>query len=210
MSPFVALRLTAAIALAPAGARAQGQPSPSFEAVIELKLAGSPAISPDGRQVAFTVRTTDWKENRYDTEIWLSRNGGSPIQLTRTAKNSSTSPRWSPDGKWIGFLSDRGEKQQVYAIALDGGEAIKLTGAENGVSGFRWSPDGKWIAYTAADAESPELKQRKEKFGEFAPEDEDWTPLHLWVIGLDDSVWTQGTVPRAVRLTLPHGHVLAV
>jgi dipeptidyl aminopeptidase/acylaminoacyl peptidase len=201
MQPNAVLRLTAALGLAPAGALAQGQPSPSFEAVIELKLAGAPALSPDGRHVAFTVRTTDWKENRYDTEIWLSREGGAPTQLTRTAKNSSTSPRWSPDGKWIGFLSDRGEKQQVYAIALDGGEAVKLTGAENGVSGFRWSPDGKWIAYTAAEPESAELKQRKEKFGEFAPEDEDWTPLHLWLIASDDSVLTQGTVPRAVRLS---------
>ncbi|HEV8149293.1 MAG TPA: S9 family peptidase [Gemmatimonadales bacterium] len=201
MSARAAGLLIAAVILLPAHALAQSQPVPSFEAVIELRLAGSPALSPDGRHVAFTVRTTDWKENRYDTEIWLSRGGGAPFQLTRTAKNSSSSPRWSFDGRWIGFLSDRGEKQQVYAIALDGGEAIKLTSAENGVTSFRWSPDGKRLAYTTADADSPELKQRKEKFGEFAPEDEDWTPVHLWTVAVDEQAWAQGTVPPAVRLT---------
>jgi dipeptidyl aminopeptidase/acylaminoacyl peptidase len=195
------LSLAAFLGLWAAAGSAQSTPSPSFEAVIELRLAGSPAISPDGRHVAFTVRSTEWKDNRYDTEVWLSRDGGTPIQLTRTTKNSSTTPRWSPDGQWIAFLSDRGEKQQIYAMALEGGEAFKVSNAENGVGNFQWSPDGKWIAYTGADPETPELKQRKEKLGEFAPEDEDWTATHLWVVAADPNAWSQGSIPTAQRLT---------
>ncbi|HLG05706.1 MAG TPA: S9 family peptidase, partial [Gemmatimonadales bacterium] len=176
-------------------------PSPSFEAVIELKLAGGSTISPNGRHVAFTIRSTDWKENRYDTEIWLSRDGGTPFQLTRNPKNNSGSPRWSPDGKWIAFLSDRGEKQQVYALALEGGEAFKITNAENGVNAFAWAPDGSHVAYTATEPETPELKQRKERFGEFAGEDEDWSASHLWVVATDPNDWARGSIPPGTRLT---------
>ena len=74
------------------------QKNPSFEEVISLRSAGSPQISPDGKHVAFTVTSTDWKANGYDSEIWLSKNGGEPFQLTRTPGGSSSSPKWSPDG----------------------------------------------------------------------------------------------------------------
>ena len=195
------LRRGTALLLVPVALAAQQGQSPTFEAVIDLKQAGGLAISPDGRHVAFTVRTTEWKDNRYDTEIWLSRNGGPPFQLTRTAKNNSTAPRWSPDSRWITFLSDRGDKQQLYAMALDGGEAVKITNAENGVGGYGWSPDGRSIAFTATDPETPELKARKEKFGEFSPEDEDWSPSHLWVVAADPASWVAGAIPAATRLT---------
>ena len=69
------------------------QKVPTFEEVLSLRSAGAAAISPDGQHVAYTVTTTDWKDNRYDTEIWLSKNGGEPFPLTRTEKVGSTSPR---------------------------------------------------------------------------------------------------------------------
>jgi dipeptidyl aminopeptidase/acylaminoacyl peptidase len=173
--------------------------TPAFDSVISLRQVGAVAISPDGRHVAFTVRTTDWKENRFDTEIWLARDRGEPIQLTRAVKGGSTTPRWSPDGKWLGFLSDRDERQQVYLISSLGGEAVQLTKAAASVNNFRWSPDGKAIAFTAAEAESEAMKQRKEKFGQFVGEDEDWSPVHLWLVEIDPD--RLGTVPEARRLT---------
>ncbi|HET9515227.1 MAG TPA: S9 family peptidase [Gemmatimonadales bacterium] len=190
------LSLIFAAALISSGASAQ---TPAFDSVISLHQVGAAAISPDGRHVAFTVRTTDWKENKFDTEIWLARDRGEPIQLTRAAKGSSTTPRWSPDGKWIGFLSDREERQQVYLISALGGEAVQLTKSAASVNNFRWSPDGKAIAFSAAEAETEAMKQRKEKFGQFAAEDEDWSPVHLWLVEIDPD--RLGTVPEARRLT---------
>jgi len=72
---------------------------PTFVDVLGLALVGGVAISPDGADVAYTVRTTDWDGNGYDTEIWIARDGGDPFQLTRTPDGGSTSPQWSPDGR---------------------------------------------------------------------------------------------------------------
>ena len=175
--------------------------SPSFEDVIALRQAGGVAISPDGRSVAYTIRTTDWKENRFDNEIWLSRDGGEAVQLTRTAKGGSTSPRWSPDGKWIAFLSDRGEKQQLFLISPLGGEAVQLTKHGTSVDNFRWSPDGKSIGFLANEPESDATKQRKEKYGEFTIEDAEWTMANLWLIDVDPAKVAEGTSPDPRRLT---------
>ncbi|NIP79161.1 MAG: S9 family peptidase, partial [Gemmatimonadetes bacterium] len=98
----------AVLALGTAGGlTAQEGVSPSFRDVLSLRSVGSPAIAPDGRAVAYTVRSADWDDNRYDTEIWLWRAGAEqPLPLTRTADGSSTSPAWSPDGRWLAFLAD--------------------------------------------------------------------------------------------------------
>jgi dipeptidyl aminopeptidase/acylaminoacyl peptidase len=107
---------------------AGAQNVPSFEQVISLRSAGSVTISPDGTDIAFTVQTVEWVDNRYDTEIWLSKDGKKPFLLTNNPKGNSTSPAWSPDGKWISFLSDRGSKNQIYVISVDGGEAKPVIG----------------------------------------------------------------------------------
>src|SRR4051812_42458664 len=96
---------------------------PSFEEVISLRNVGSVILSPDGKNVAFTVQTTDWTENRFDTEIWLSKEGQKPFQLTNTTKNNSSGASFSPDGQWIAFLADRGNKTQIHIINLIGGES---------------------------------------------------------------------------------------
>ena len=86
---------------------------PSFEAVISLRGVGAVQLSPDGKLLAYTVQTADWSENRYDTEIWLWREGGEPFQATNNPKGNSVAPIFSTDGKWLIFLSDRGDKNQV-------------------------------------------------------------------------------------------------
>ncbi len=175
--------------------------TPKFEDVLSLQSAGGAVISPDGKHVAYTVRATEWKENRYDTEIWLSRDGGKPVQLTRTPKGNSTTPRWSPDSRWIGFMADRGSKQQVFLISALGGEAVQLSRAKEGVTNFRWSPDGKSIAFASPEPESQAMKDRKEKYGEFAVEDGDWVQTHLWVTGVDPDRLADGDSATATRLT---------
>ena len=80
----------------------QAQKSPSFEEVMSLQSVSNPQISPDGKQVVFSKNMVDWKENRYDSELWISKDVETPFQLTNNLK-SSYSPQWSPDGKQIVF-----------------------------------------------------------------------------------------------------------
>ena len=162
---------------------------PSFKDVIALRNVGTPSISPDGRRIVFNIGVTDWKENRYDSELWLAREGEEPFQLTRTKEGSSTGARWSPDGKWIAFLADRGEKRQIHVIRAAGGEAQAVTHGDEGVGSFRWSPDGARIAYTQTEPESKAMKQRKEKYGAFDVEDADYRVAHLWVIDVVTDPW---------------------
>lgn len=177
-------------------------PGPSFEQVIDVRSAGAPAVSPDGRGVAFTLRSTDWEKNRYDTEIWLARPGAEPFQLTHTADGGSTSPAWSPDGRWLAFLADRGERRQIHLLRPDGGEALPLTAVETGVSRFAWSPDGRGIAFVAQEPEPEIARQREERYGAFAVEDEEFRQSHLWRVEVPaDFGAGAGKLPDPSRLT---------
>src|SRR5688572_33173415 len=94
-----------------AAAQAQGQ-APTIDVLISLKRAGSPAISPNGKGVAYTGRDTSWDDNTYHTEIWLADvKTGELRQLTNHAKKSSTSPAWAPDSSKLAFATDRDDKR---------------------------------------------------------------------------------------------------
>ena len=162
---------------------ASGAP-PTVDQLLSLKRAGSPAISPDGRWVAYTVRETNWDDNAYDTQIWLAdTRGGAPRQLTNS-KKSSQSPQWSPDGTRLAFISDRTDKRQIYVINPLAGEAETITSLEDGVSAFEWSPDGKSIAYTATESKTAAMKDREKKYGEFTVVEAEYRMSHLHVIDL--------------------------
>src|SRR6187455_1711502 len=126
-----------------------GQTSPtiSFEEWISIKGVGGVNISPDGKNVLYSVTSTNWKDNNYDSEIWLSRDGGKPFQLTNTFGGSSSNARFTPDGKWVSFVADRGNKQQIYLISIDGGEAFPITAEDEGVGGYDWRPDMTQLAF---------------------------------------------------------------
>jgi len=160
---------------------ASGQ-TPTIDQSLNMKTAGGPRISPDGRYVAYQVQETNWDDNAFETEIWIAATStGERYQLTN-AKKSSSNPQWSPDSKRIAFVSDRDGKRQLYLIAQNGGEALQLTTLETGVNGFSWSSDGRRIAFTAADPETKARKDRKEKYGEFEVVQDDYTFAHLWMI----------------------------
>lgn len=175
---------------------AQELKNPSFEEVLSLQSVGSPQISPDGKNVAFTVNSTDWENNRYDTEIWLSKDGGEPFQLTNNIENSSTSPKWSPDGKWIAFLSDKTGKTQVQVIRLEGGESVQLTNTKGSISSFEWGPDGKQIAFTQSEDKDKVEKARKEKFGGFEVEDAEYKLNRLWLTTFDPEKLFKPALPK--------------
>ncbi len=174
---------------------AQKDASVSFEAWISLKNVGGPIISPDGMTIVYNVGTTDWSNNSYDNELWMARDGAAPVQLTRTPKNSSTAARFTPDSRFVSFLADRGEKNQLYIISVSGGEAIQVSN-EDGIHGYEWSPDGTKIVYVKAEQDSKKDKTVKERFGAFGVEGEEYKQNHLWLLNFYyDSIVLAGQVP---------------
>ncbi len=129
----------------------------------------NPQISPDGAWVAYTVQTTDLASEKSETRIWMVPfSGGDAIPMTATGSSASR-PRWSPDGKYLSFLSSRNDdKSQVWILNRQGGEAQQLTDVEQGVGSYEWSPNASRLVLTVRDpdpdadpADEEESKTRK-------------------------------------------------
>ena len=165
-------------------ARSQAAIIPSIDDLISLERAGSPVVSPDGRFVAYTLRRTNWDDNEYETEIWLGDlTAGTFRQLTSGPKSSSA-PAWSPDGSRIAFLSDRRDRQQVYAISPDGGEAQAVTSTTDTIHRFAWSPDGSAIAFSATEPDETMRRNRERNWGPYRVIDEEHRMTQLRLVDL--------------------------
>ncbi len=106
-------------------------------------------LSPDGKTIAFMLRTDNLPKAKRARHIWLmDADGGNARQFTFGEKDESA-PVWSADGKWLAFVSARDGDDNLYVISASGGEARKLTNISTGVSDPIWSPDGKWIAFSS-------------------------------------------------------------
>jgi dipeptidyl aminopeptidase/acylaminoacyl peptidase len=144
----IALTLSLFFVAVSAWAQPAAKRAITFDDLVALHRVSDPQVSPDGRWVAYTVGTPDREANRTATNLWLvAVAGGEPRQLTRSGRDRR--PRWSPDGRRLAFLSTRDGAAQVYVIALDGGEAKKLTTLSTGADNVLWAPDGKWLAFTS-------------------------------------------------------------
>jgi dipeptidyl aminopeptidase/acylaminoacyl peptidase len=130
----------------------------------QIREVAGPQLSPDVQWVAYTVNTTSLKEDKTEERIWMVPfAGGAAIPLTAEGVSSSH-PRWSPDGKYLAFLSARHEgKTQVWLLNRTGGEAQQLTDTPQAVDNFAWSPDGQRLCLILRDATSEELEAAKER-----------------------------------------------
>jgi dipeptidyl aminopeptidase/acylaminoacyl peptidase len=132
--------------------------------LLAIKLAGDSQISPDGSRIAYVQQEIDREKNEYKSAIWLAREGQPPVQYTSGLKDGS--PRWSPDSRYLAFVSSRSGSSQIWLLPLEGGEARQLTRIKGGAAGPVWSPDSKYVAFTANLTEEgvkPEGKDEDEK-----------------------------------------------
>jgi dipeptidyl aminopeptidase/acylaminoacyl peptidase len=153
------------------------------ESCLSLHSISDLQFSPDGTKLAFVVSEPP-KGERRARHIWIyEKQSGAIRQFTYSAK-AELSPRWSPDGKQLAFLSNRDDEPQVYVMRADGGEATALTKGKRSVQSFAWSPDGKQISFLAPDAKTEaEEKREKDKDDAHVVDKED-KRARLWLLTL--------------------------
>jgi dipeptidyl aminopeptidase/acylaminoacyl peptidase len=205
------------------GAAQEKRPA-TFNDVLEVKTVASPILSPDGATVLYTVRrwepASDRQKERMEarTRIWrVPADGSQPARQITFGERGDTQPQWSPDGRFISFLSARGSgddggpagggeggpKAQVYIMRADGGEAVKLTDAKEAVTAYAWSPDSGRVAYLTTDprtaAEEADIKKRDDE----RVFEGDFRYTHAWVI--DVAPAASGGAPRTEARQLTRG-----
>src|SRR5690242_10506604 len=131
------------------------------EQAISRKALSDVHISPNGERVCFVVSEPP-KGTTRSRHVWMLDVRSREVRQFTSSGKSEYSPRWSPDGRKLAFISDREDSPQIYLMSIDGGEAVRLTEGKNGMRSFEWSPDGKQISFIATDPKS-EAEEKKEK-----------------------------------------------
>ena len=134
--------------------------------MMKVRRVADPRVSPDGKRVAFTIGDVNFDGNRVVNQIYVtSIVGGSEIKRLTSGDKSSSSPRWSPDGKKIAFVTG----SQIWVMDSDGDDKQQVTKISTGAGGPVWSPDGKWIAFTSEvypDCKDDDCNKRKDEAAE--------------------------------------------
>ncbi len=140
--------------------------------VFELEHAADPRISPDGAHVVYARTFRDIMTDGTYSNLWLIRFDGSDHRPLTTGLHHDRSPRWSPDGKLLAYVSDRDGKPQIYLRWMDTGAEARLSNLQQAPSDLSWSPDGRWIAFSMF------VPEREEPFVQMPPRPENakWAP----------------------------------
>lgn len=140
--------LLASLAVLAAAPPAERHPF-SIDDLLAIPRVGAPAISPDGKLVAFTVARASADEASLESALWVvPAAGGPPRRLTSAPGEQVSAPRFSPDGRRLAFVAARGGAAQAWVLALDGGEAAQVTRLAAGVESLLWSADGQALLVT--------------------------------------------------------------
>ena len=163
--PVTVTTLITILASSSAFAQDDGRRPFQPEDVHRIQSVGDIAVSPDGEWVAYSVGTTNVEEDTTSSDLYMvNRDASERIQLTHTQDSGESHPRFSPDGRYLAFISARNDgssdddddpaaKSQVWLLNRAGGEARRLTEMPGGVSGFEWSPDSARLVLVSMDPE---------------------------------------------------------
>jgi dipeptidyl aminopeptidase/acylaminoacyl peptidase len=161
--------LAISLLVASSGTAETPKRSITLDDMARLKSVADPQVSPDGQWIAYTVRTIDAEKDKRDTDLWMaSWDGAQQIRLTSTAESDESEPRWSPDNRYLAFITSRGDDEkkklggQVWLLNRLGGEAQQLTDIKGGVSEFAWSPDGKRLVVVVKDPDPRNDPEKQE------------------------------------------------
>ena len=171
---FAFASLLTLVIFAPRDLRAQTRRGVTPEDYFSFKFIGDPHISPDGKVVVYVLTTIEQKKNRRESSIWAVPADGSSAPRRLSAEGySSSSPRWSPDGKTLAFLSarapdsasDEKPRSQIYLLSISGGgEGVALTKLKNGVQSYQWSPEGsRIVAVSSSGPDGWRLDRRSQE-----------------------------------------------
>ncbi len=160
------------------------------ERIAEIKEPTDPRLSPDGERIAFVLREGSKVEEHERTAIWIVPFEGDSLTDGRqftTGLWHDYSPRWSPDGRQLAFLSDRAErgKASIYVMPADGGEARRVFDEQGSMNGLDWSPDGRALGILFTPGETEAEKKKKEERDDARVWDEEDKYQRLWVVDLE-------------------------
>jgi dipeptidyl aminopeptidase/acylaminoacyl peptidase len=181
---LIATLLTVSLPLVTSAQKPPNQPRPvTVDDLFQIREVSDPQLSPDAQSVAYTVKTLLLKEDKSEQRIWsVPVSGGDAIPMTAEGVSSSH-PRWSPDGKYLAFLSSRSEgKTQIWLLNHAGGEAQRLTDTPQDVDDFAWSPDSTRLALVLRDPSEEELAAAKTKDKDADDRDKKPKTKKPWVI----------------------------
>ena len=180
---FLAAVSLASLAQSPESPKAANPLTP--QSLMSLRRLSDLEFSPDGSRIAIVVAEPP-KSDQHHSHIWTFDTSNISFRQLTFSEKSESSPKWSPDGKSLAFLSNRDANQQIYLLSMAGGEAAPLTKGKRDISRFNWSHDGKQIAFLAADAKT-EAEEKKEKEKDDARvADHDNKNARLWLLTLAD------------------------
>ncbi len=133
-----------------------------------LRDVDEPNISPASDAIVYVVKAVDTEKDKFAGNLWMVKWDGSENHALTNGSKGASHPRWSPDGKWIGFLSgreDENEVAQLWILPANGGEAEKVTDSKGNIDDFAWAPDSKRIALVAHDPDprEPEKREKEKK-----------------------------------------------
>ena len=164
----------------------------SIDELVQMPWLQSISIGKEGKVISYVKRTSDLSENVYRNHVWVYEVEGQKHYPITTGKFESSNPVWAPNKNYLAYIVEVGEKEkarkQIVLKTFDEFNGIQITNSKEGVNKFIWSPDGKGIYYTTREADSEDLKKRKETYGEFEYVDKEYKNDYLCYVGIEEAI----------------------